>query len=201
MIMNNAIPAQAIVAIATVLAALITGMIAMVNLTLSKEQKISELRQAWIDGLREELSMFLSGVRFATVAVHTHYDGIDNNIEFPYPATSEQTSGIRISATETLYRIKLRLNKAEENHIELERLLDSVVTHIRSDIVDNDAYLNNILNSLELITNQSRIILKTEWERVKRGEKAFINLKRRTVPLIVVLTTIFVLIILLAKFA
>ena len=39
--------------IATVMAALITALISFVNLTLSKEQKTSEFRQAWIDGLQK----------------------------------------------------------------------------------------------------------------------------------------------------
>ena len=49
--------------IATVVAALITALIAYINLTLSKEQKTSEFRQAWIDGLRNDLAAFFSSAR------------------------------------------------------------------------------------------------------------------------------------------
>lgn len=67
--MNETIPAQAVIAIATVVATLITGVIAIVNLTLSKEQKVSDFRQSWIDGLRDDLSKFLSGARFVAVSL------------------------------------------------------------------------------------------------------------------------------------
>lgn len=46
------IPAHAAVAVASVLAAFVAGLVAAFNLTLSKEQKVSEMRQAWIDGLQ-----------------------------------------------------------------------------------------------------------------------------------------------------
>lgn len=44
--------AQAVVAIGGVVTALVAGAFSFVNLTLNKEQKTSEFRQAWIDGLR-----------------------------------------------------------------------------------------------------------------------------------------------------
>ena len=44
-------------------AALITALIVFVNLIVSKEQKTSEFRQAWIDGLRTDLSVFFSSAR------------------------------------------------------------------------------------------------------------------------------------------
>ena len=57
--MSSELPVFSIVAMATVTASLITAIISFVNLTLTKEQKISEFRQAWIDALREDLSIFL----------------------------------------------------------------------------------------------------------------------------------------------
>jgi len=48
------------VAIATVVAAVIAGLISVVALTLTKEQKTSEFRQAWIDGLRSDLADYLA---------------------------------------------------------------------------------------------------------------------------------------------
>ncbi|MGV3742883.1 MAG: hypothetical protein ACO1NO_11300 [Burkholderiaceae bacterium] len=46
-----------------VLVALIAAAASLVATTLSKEQKVSEFRQAWIDGLRSELATFLSSAR------------------------------------------------------------------------------------------------------------------------------------------
>jgi hypothetical protein len=61
--MNSEIAQIPLAPIATVVAALITAVISFVNLTLSKEQKTSEFRQAWIDGLRGDLAIFFSSAR------------------------------------------------------------------------------------------------------------------------------------------
>lgn len=198
--MNDAIPSQAIVAISTVVAALITGVIAMVNLTLSKEQKISELRQAWIDGLRADLATLLSNIRFLTIAIYEHYDGLDKKIDYPHKVTGLQATELKAAATESLYRIKLRLNKNESPHNILEDLIDSIVLEANSNTTDNETYLNNMLDKIEQTSMQSRIILKAEWDRVKRGENAFNNLRRWLVPVIVVLMSLFSSVILLANF-
>ena len=198
--MNDAIPSQAIVAISTVVAALITGVIAMVNLTLSKEQKISELRQAWIDGLRADLATLLSNIRFLTIAIYEHYDGLDKKIDYPHKVTGLQATELKAAVTESLYRIKLRLNKNESPHNILEDLIDSIVLEANSNTTDNETYLNNMLDKIEQTSMQSRIILKAEWDRVKRGENAFNNLRRWLVPVIVVLMSLFSSVILLANF-
>lgn len=49
---------QALVPMATLAAALLAGAIAALTLIVNKENKISEFRQAWIDGLREDLTTF-----------------------------------------------------------------------------------------------------------------------------------------------
>ena len=198
--MNDAIPSQAIVAISTVVAALITGVIAMVSLTLSKEQKISELRQAWIDGLRADLATLLSNIRFLTIAIYEHYDGLDKKIDYPHKVTGLQATELKAAATESLYRVKLRLNKNESPHNILEDLIDSIVLEANSNTTDNETYLNNMLDKIEQTSMQSRIILKAEWDRVKRGENAFNNLRRWLVPVIVVLMSLFSSVILLANF-
>ena len=50
------VPASAI------MVAFIAGLFSFLNLVLSKEQKVSELRQAWIDGLREDLAAHIAAV-------------------------------------------------------------------------------------------------------------------------------------------
>ncbi|MGO3785906.1 MAG: hypothetical protein ACTJIB_12780 [Pseudoalteromonas prydzensis] len=56
--MSTELPIYSIVAMATVTASLIAACIAFVNLTLTKELKNSEFRQAWINSLRDDLSIF-----------------------------------------------------------------------------------------------------------------------------------------------
>lgn len=61
--MHTDLPAQALAAVATVVASLIAAAVAFVNLTLTKELTTSEFRQAWIDALREDLAKFLGAAR------------------------------------------------------------------------------------------------------------------------------------------
>lgn len=105
--MNAEIPAQVVVAVATVVASLITGTIALVNLTLSKEQKVSEFRQPWIDGLRDDLSKFVSSLRFASHAAHVAAIYTPQMHSQIFPHTPEQVAELRVAASEALSRIRL----------------------------------------------------------------------------------------------
>ena len=59
----------ALVQMMPLVAALLAGAIAALTLIVNKENKISEFRQAWIDGLREDLTNFLSASRTFTRAL------------------------------------------------------------------------------------------------------------------------------------
>lgn len=56
----HAYPPTALIAIGAVVAALIAAAVAFVGVVVSKEQKVSEFRQAWIDSLRRDLSRFIA---------------------------------------------------------------------------------------------------------------------------------------------
>ena len=195
----NEIPAQAIVAIATITAALITGVIAIVNLTLSKEQKVSEMRQAWIDGLRDDLAKFFAGARFVVVAVQDKHTAEQSGRAMTHAPSSDHVADQIAVIHETLYRIKLRLNREEENHIELERLLDAIVKTY-NEASETYTISNPVIKSISIATDQARIVLKFEWERVKRGEEAFNKLRNWLLPCILIITAIFVAFIFWSKF-
>lgn len=55
--------------VGTVAAALVAGGIARGNLIASKETKVSEFRQAWINALRDDLAALFSGIRTMTRAL------------------------------------------------------------------------------------------------------------------------------------
>lgn len=198
--MNTEIPAQAVVAIATVVAALITGVIAMVNLTLGKEQKVTEMRQAWIDGLRDDLATFFAAYRFVATAVADvwHKDSTGaTTTHMPSPdAVAEQVA----LAALAFYRIKLRLNAEEEAHIKLERLLNEIARQYESHADGTPDLREVTIKAIALANDQARMVLKFEWDRVKRGEQAFANLRKWVAPTIVVVMAIFVAVILTANF-
>lgn len=95
--MQTELPAQAIAAIATVVASLIAAAISFVNLTLNKEQKTSDFRQAWIDGLREDLSSFFACSRaFARASQELKILGPANNATYLAISTVSMGSGLAL---------------------------------------------------------------------------------------------------------
>ena len=168
--MDN-IPATAYIAIGAVIAALITGFWSFINLIISKDQKVSEFRQAWIDGLRAESSDYVGLVSSlaASWAVNSKRDDVHNiGSEF----VSENIDRIReIDANGT--RIKLRLNPNEHNN---EILLLKDIEEMISN--PDELALRTLTDTLDKFTCSIQNILKSEWERVKRGEESFNNAKR-----------------------
>ena len=198
--MNTEIPAQAVVAIATVVAALITGVIAMVNLTLGKEQKVTEMRQAWIDGLRNDLATYFAAYRFIANSVEDVWHKENTGVVATHMASQEAVAEQALLGALAIYRIKLRLNAAEKAHFDLERLLDEITKQYESHVDGKPNLRKLTIAAIALANDQARKVLKFEWERVKSGEQAFANLRKWVAPTIVVVMAIFVGVILTANF-
>jgi len=189
--MHSDLPAQSIAAIATVVAALISGALSFVNLTLNKEQKTSEFRQAWIDALREDLAAFFAGSRaFARASEELQALGK----VAPLAMTAEKISEIRYQVAETFYRIQLRLNPTEDEHKELLRLMQIAIQEQNNMLIGKGDTLKT-LKAIETAAEFVPQILKTEWERVKEGELAFRVVRNWVAPLIVLFSLAFVVLV------
>jgi DNA mismatch repair ATPase MutS len=179
--------------IATVVAALIAALISFVNLTLSKEQKTSEFRQAWIDGLREELATLFSSAR---ALCRTMQEARSPNSKAEdvrdFRFGSEQIGKIRLAGADSLYRVKLRLNKNETEHKELLRLLEVAVDTQNKINIEKGGDYTPALDAIERAASYSQDILKNEWERVKSGERSFQVTKNLVMPAIMIVSLIFI---------
>ncbi len=190
--MQTELPAHAVAAIATVIAALIAAAISFVNLTLNKEQKTSEFRQAWIDGLREDLSSFFACARAFARATEEHKAFGPSNENTTYLAmTAEKISEIRYQVAETRCRIQLRLNLSEPEHKELFRLMQGA-TESQQKMLRGQGDTAATLKAIEAAAEYAPQILKSEWERVKRGEFAFRAVRNWIAPTIFVLSLLFI---------
>jgi hypothetical protein len=155
------------------MAAFIAGAISLVALTLNKEQKISELRQAWIDGLRNDLSTLFATVRaFARATQEASHSAEKTNVESAIKFSDEHVSKFRYQVAETRYRIQLRLNPKEKDHIELLRLI-KVAIHKQQEAIDGENETDQVMREIESAVEHSTKVLKSEWERVKKGEPQF----------------------------
>ncbi len=193
------LPTQTIVAVATVVGALIAGLFSFVNLTLTKEQKTSEFRQAWIDGLREDLSVFLASARAFARAYEAKLSPPEPPSVVLYPISDEGVATMRHEIAESFYRIKLRLNSKETEHIELLRLLEAALAR-QNEMSVKVVNATEVLAAIERAADYARPLLKTEWDRVKKGELPFRVVRNWLAPLLVILCLAFIWFLLNGKF-
>lgn len=186
--MHSDLPAQALAAVATVVASLIAAVVAFVNLTLTKELKTSEFRQAWIDALREDLAKFLGAARaFARAVEEVHAFGTHYKEKAPLRIGDDKIGDLRYQAAETLSRIRLRLNPDEPEHEELLRLLVKAV-RTQNETLANGGAAQPTLDAIEDANEYARPVLKKEWKRVKAGELPFRIVRNWIAPTIVILS-------------
>jgi hypothetical protein len=152
---------------ATIIGASIAAVVALVGLVASKEQKTSEFRQAWIDGVRNDLATYLSRINAA-------YDAKDA----AFPSTAEMWTVVREDVTsmnDASCRIKLRLNHKEKPS---QAILNTIKQIDKLFHPNEQTGKPQEIDTLQVrLVAESREVLKTEWERVKRGETFFIVTK------------------------
>ena len=147
-------------------AALIGGLISLLGLLLSKEQKISEFRQAWVDGLRDDIASLIAHAYF----IHdSENHGVRNG-----PDGFKNIGEHFLAANTAMSRIRLRLNPEEPESIEIEEQIDKLEELIGSDELRKGTHLQDLENAL---IGKSRVLLKKEWNRVRDGERIFRSLK------------------------
>jgi len=170
------IPIPLLVPIGAVLAACITGAISFVSLVTSKEQKISEFRQAWIDAFRSELADFSSqarrvslehipiNIKAITAPLLEQIEIADREAEKPDPFHEN-----RQRMAQAYYALRLRLNPDEADHKQLLTHLDSVYEILNS---HSDRYGRCVVE-LDKLAKVAQVVLKREWVRVKNGEGSY----------------------------
>lgn len=155
-------------------AACIAAVVSFLALVISKENKTSEFRQAWIDGFRQDLSQFAANLR-RLEAEPTYVDWKLLNTSKPMEAYLDAANERalrpdffaenRLRLLQSRYAIRLRLNPVETNGIVLLAQVDKAL----------EAYYSSadVEVELESLMNLAQAFLKKEWERVKKGEQVF----------------------------
>lgn len=150
------------IAIGAIFAAIIGALISLVGLIVTKEAKISEFRQGWIDSLRSELSSFMSNVNAVMDTRGLTFDDNNKRFDMVQPYTSK--------LNEAYYMVAFRLNAGEDASKKLKacmvRILKMVAT---AGPLDVNAFEQSRIDFI----NGSNKLLKDEWKRVKRGEPVY----------------------------
>jgi hypothetical protein len=135
----------------------------LVDLIISKEQKTSEFRQAWIDGLRIEVSALISHAN-ALGASRALLCTSDEELR------SEERSDL-IGLNGAWARMRLRLNPAELSSIALLGSLEDLENLFDQNRVKID--LKQLFIIERNLIEECNAVLRFEWKRVKRGELGF----------------------------
>ena len=178
-----------IAAAAASLAALIAGGISLLGMLTSKEQKVSEFRQVWIDALRADIAGFVA---------HAHEIAAYHQMHVPLNA-SEAWAATRddyLELNRSSIRIKFRLNPDEVDNqvlLNLMKEMEKLFMNLAQPKSVNELY--KIVDALEQCAPP---LLKKEWNRVKRGEPIYVV--ANIVTFVFFLVAVFVAICLFSKF-
>lgn len=155
------------------LAAVIIG--PLVQLVIAKKQiaasTISSNRQVWIDELRKEVAEFLM--------ISSHLEGLRHTPSNLTDKQAERLMNERIEvenrSLQLIFQITLRLNPNENLHNDLVKNFSEMAN--ASEIFENSSCevemtkaINEFREARQRAMQKSQEILKSEWERVKRGE-------------------------------
>jgi hypothetical protein len=161
-----AIPDAAIGAIA---AALIAGVISLLGLIISKEQKTSEFRQSWIDGLRSELSLVIAHAN----AIYGAGAATTGNVASGGGDAAELWKVVRedfVGINEATARIRLRLNPREAQAQAVLAAIEDLERLLSPGRVMNYVEINDLEKRL---VSEAQVLLKAEWVRVQKGESTY----------------------------
>ncbi|MDO8926861.1 MAG: hypothetical protein Q7U94_08130 [Sideroxyarcus sp.] len=164
------IPPSAYVAVSAVVAATIAGGISFLVSVIAKDQKTSEFRQAWIDGLRDDIADMVSYFYVLSDMVRIKIREGKNPEEITAYLCEREEHFCKL---EMVYaRIRLRVNPNE--HVGLINALAALREYFTSQQLLDSKAADTLVNEL---VNVSQQILKQEWKRVKQGEKIIVVTK------------------------
>lgn len=146
---------------ATVVAALFGALASLLGLVISKESKISEFRQKWIDELRKDVA--------AVMSLAGEYAG---NRLLGQPTGSTEKINQKVGL------IRLRLNLQEKDHQELFESIKTLRTvAAQQQLAPNATALATAQTDFGIaVAGTADIaakVLKREWNVVKRGEQVY----------------------------
>lgn len=159
------LPTTIFPAIATITAAFIAGGVAFLSSVLSKEQKTSEFRYAWLNSVLDDIAKFTGAAESISGAAWSHFKSDGKEKAQAFLASAEPQIRELLAA---YYRARIRLYPQEHQQVlqVLERLQ---VLVLKGDIPD-PAKVDPLVRDIVRVSHDA---LKEEWARVKRGEMTF----------------------------
>lgn len=177
------LPGHLYIAIGAVTASIIAGVFSYFNLVTSKETKISEFRQDWINELRKDISAYVSSMQSLETFesyIKEHLEDQITNLEI-----IRKRAELHGSALSAYNSIQLRINKHEKNkkakkvNNNFILALDEAHENRKGGEEGDLGYL------LEQVITNAEGLLKHEWNRVRDGEQSYRRSKNGALLLLV----------------
>lgn len=186
------VPSQVLIAFGAVFAALLAGFFSFVNLVSAKENKVSEFRLNWIDGLRNEVAEFSAAIQ-EMIQIERIRKSIEISRGFSSKSEEERelewlsvSTSCYSAAESALSKIQLRLNhhRLEDSKKSPEKLLMDKVNAARAAVRSNQ--LKEASEEAEKVRSAAAPLLKNTWNDVKNGEGAYQKFRKLSEHLLLV---------------
>lgn len=171
---ETAIPAYVIGVIG---ASALGGLIAMANMVVGKEQKTSEARKDWIDGLRTNLAAFFANAQVLSLLWESKLNAVSPPAaEHPKmsPADAmefrEKYKEFYASMLSAFHDVQLRLGTNQKEFATLITELDEIYRGLEGNTPDCHLQFRRKESSLR---EKSSSAMKMEWVKVRDGERNF----------------------------
>lgn len=146
-----------------ILTAVIGASAATIGVVVTKDSKISEFRQQWIDSLREDVAALCS------VSVALYYGNVRYSMQDRMEVRPVDTDSLTQEANRFGYRVRLRLDPIKPPASDLIEAMDRLV-HLASHAQEPFDAVNQ---AVELVLDKTRVVLDDAWRNVRRGEPRF----------------------------
>lgn len=171
-----AFPENIFVPLGVVSAALIAGAIAYAGFVSTKESKVSEFRQNWINSLRDEIAKYISCVDSLIELLKKDNNGLMIS-RSRFMEKKLDHNDLYTDLLKARISILLRINDKEKEPQNFDRnekflnLIESIYSNFECGNFDH------VYKDINLLTAASRNLLKHEWNRARDGEKKFQEVK------------------------
>ncbi|KAI2693232.1 hypothetical protein [Pseudomonas sp. TNT3] len=184
------IPPTIFVAFGVITAALLAGFFSYLNLVSAKENKVSEFRLAWIDGLREEIATYTAAVRELVRVdgnkLYEHNDKEEKTLVELRRERHLETRDAYGKVVESLSKIQMRLNPTH-----IKEFPDGAEATLMANILKtrqlfNDRRYNEAAKFSDDIRDSATPLLKVTWDLVKNGEPGYQKIRKIAARTIIV---------------
>lgn len=159
---------NAIIVFGAMFAALVAGFFAFMNLIATKEQKVSEFRQDWINSLRDSISCYISSLTYLST-LYKHYSAKDKKDKDSFEmakGVEEVYAKVNESYNDIIFRINEH-EKCTKGKI-LNTAFLSALSKTREHYNNNE--FSKARSACDPLRDATKPLLKYEWKRVKSGE-------------------------------